>query len=279
MTAISPDIALPGPRRRSRSLSVTGTLAARRFTLTTRTPRELLVPLLTPVLFALVIAPALKKALHTSASYESYVAVGTIGLLIPLNTMFSGISVLVDQESGARRELLAAPIHRALLVAGNLLVAVATTALQIGVLLGFAVLRRIHFHVTGTGLLWFLAVTLLFTVAMYGIAETLAARVSRSEEYIARLPAIAIVPWFLAGSLFPIDALPSFLTWLARLLPLTHGLALVRYGLLNDPSGLHNIWEMQSATSMALLSLLVVTVFAVAVTTAAVRVFGRTAVR
>ncbi len=26
-------------------------------------------------------------------------------------------------------------------------------------------------------------------------------------------PAIAIVPWFLAGSLFPITALPTFLTW------------------------------------------------------------------
>ena len=84
------------------------TLAGRRAALTARTPRQILVPLLTPVLFALVIAPALKKALHTSASYESYVAVGTIGLLIPLNTMFSGISVLVDRETGARRELLAA---------------------------------------------------------------------------------------------------------------------------------------------------------------------------
>ena len=279
MTAISPDIALPGPRQRSRSLSVTGTLAARRFTLTTRTPRELLVPLLTPVLFALVIAPALKKALHTSASYESYVAVGTIGLLIPLNTMFSGISVLVDQESGARRELLAAPIHRALLVAGNLLVAVATTALQIGVLLGFAVLRRIHFHVTGTGLLWFLAVTLLFTVAMYGIAETLAARVSRSEEYIARLPAIAIVPWFLAGSLFPITSLPLVLAWIARFLPLTHALALMRWGLLHDDSGLHNIWRSGNTSATAALSFAVVALFALVLNVVSVRVFTRAAVR
>ena len=39
---------------------------------------------------------------------------------------------------------------------------------------------------------------------MYGVAETLAARLPRQEEYVARVPAIAIVPWFLAGSLFPI---------------------------------------------------------------------------
>src|SRR5438270_13813759 len=113
------------PQRRSPiggNLSALATLASRRLALTARTPRELFVPLLTPVLFALVIAPALKKALHTNASYEAYVAVGTIGLLIPLNTMFSGLSAIVDRESGARRELLAAPVARPLLVLGNLVV-------------------------------------------------------------------------------------------------------------------------------------------------------------
>jgi ABC-2 type transport system permease protein len=279
MTALTPQIALPVQRRRSRNLSVTRTLAARRLALTARTPRELVVPLLTPVLFALVIAPALKRALHTSASYESYVAVGTIGLLIPLNTMFSGISVLVDRESGARRELLAAPIHRPLLVVGNLLVAVATTALQVGVLLAFAVLRRIHFDVTVTGLVWFVAVALLFAIAMYGIAETLAARVPRSEEYIARVPAIAIVPWFLAGSLFPVTSLPLVLAWIARFLPLTHALALMRWGLLHDSSGLHNIWRSGNTTAMAALSLAVVALFAVLMTAVSMRAFTRAAVR
>ena len=279
MTALTPQIALPVPRRRSRNLSVTRTLAARRLALTARTPRELVVPLLTPVLFALVIAPALKRALHTSASYESYVAVGTIGLLIPLNTMFSGISVLVDRESGARRELLAAPIHRPLLVVGNLLVAVATTALQVGVLLAFAVLRRIQFDVTATGFIWFLAVALLFAIAMYGIAETLAARVPRSEEYIARVPAIAIVPWFLAGSLFPVTSLPLVLAWIARVLPLTHALALMRWGLLHDSSGLHNIWRSGNTTAMAALSLAIVALFAVLMTAVSMRAFTRAAVR
>ena len=279
MSAITSEIALPTQHRRSRSVSVTRTLAARRFALTARTPRELLVPLLTPVLFALVIAPALKKALHTSASYESYVAVGTIGLLIPLNTMFSGISVLVDRETGARRELLAAPIRRSLLVVGNLLVALATTALQVGVLLGFSVLRRIHFDVTAAGMLWFLAVALLFTIAMYGVAETLAARVPRSEEYIARLPAIAIVPWFLAGSLFPITSLPLVLAWIAGFLPLTHALAVLRWGLLHDSTGLHNIWRSGDVTAMAAMSLGVVGLFALLLTAVSIRAFTRAAVQ
>jgi ABC-2 type transport system permease protein len=279
MTAAAPELVTPLPAIARGPFRPLATLAHRRFQLSARTPRELIVPLLTPILFALVIAPALKQALHTSAAYEAFVATGTIGLLIPLNTMFAGISVLVDRESGAQRELLAAPIPRALLVLANLIVAFAVTALQIAVLLAVARARGIHFDVTRTGLLWFLAAGSIFTIGMYGAAETLAARVPRTEEYIGRVPAIAIVPWFLAGSLFPINALPSFLTWFARLLPLTHTLALVRYGLLNDPSSLNNIWRMHNTTTMAALSLLVVVAFAVLLTTASIRVFSRTAVR
>ncbi len=255
------------------------TLASRRLALTVRTPRELLVPLLTPIMFALVIAPALKTALHTGASYESFVAIGTMGLLIPLNTMFSGLSVLVDRESGAQRELLAAPVPRGLLVIGNLAVALGTTALQVLVLMGAALLRGIQFDASAEGMIWFAVAATLFAVAMYGAAEVLAASVPSPEEYIARVPAIAILPWFLAGALFPITALPVVLTYVAKALPLTHGLALMRYGLLLDASGLHDIWGMANATGMAALSLVILTVFAGALTAVSIRVFTRSALR
>src|SRR5213080_4379739 len=265
--------------RRPGHRSALATLAGRRFALTARTPRELVVPLLTPVLFALVIAPALKTALHTSADYESYVALGTIGLLIPLNTMFLGIGSIVDRESGARRELLAAPVPRSLLVLANFPVALATTLLQIAVLLAFATARGIHFHAQGAGPLWSAAAVWLFTIGMAAAAETLASRVPRQEEYIARVPAIAIAPWFLAGSLFPITAMPVGLTWVARFLPLTHALALIRYGLLGDSTGLHAIWRTSDATAMAAMSLGVVTLFAALLTTAAIRAFKAKALR
>src|SRR5436305_9477794 len=147
----APAVRRPGTRR------AIATLARRRFALTARTPRELVVPLVTPILFALVIAPALKTALHTSAAYESYVAIGTVGLLVPLNTFFLGLGVIVDRESGAQRELLAAAVSRALLVLGNRVVALAITGLQISTLIGFALARRIHFDAHGLRLLWFFA--------------------------------------------------------------------------------------------------------------------------
>ena len=267
-----------------RSISFPGlaslaTLARRRFQLTVRTPRELVVPLVTPILFALVIAPALKEALHTGADYESLVAVGTVGLLIPLNTMFSGLSVIGDREQGAQRELLAAPIRRPLLVLGNLVVALAITAFQVVTLLAFALARGIDFNASGSGVVWFVAAAVLFAVGMYGMAETLASRVRTQRSTSPRVPAIAIVPWFLAGSLFPISALPEWLTWITKFLPLTHGLAVMRYGLLGDTSGLHNIWGTHDPTAMATLSLLVVAAFAALMLAIAMRTFAKAASR
>src|SRR5204863_9667533 len=131
------------------------------------------------------------------------------------------------------------------------------------------------FHTSASGIGWFVAAGILFAIGMYGMAETLANRVPKQEEYIARVPAIAIVPWFLAGALFPITALPGFLTWIARFLPLTHGLALMRYGLLGDARGLESIWSPGSDTAIAALSLGVVALFAVALNGIALRVFAR----
>src|ERR671910_346712 len=145
--------------------------------------------------------------------------------------MQSGLGVVVDRLGGGLRDLLAAPVSRPLIVAGNLVVAVALASLQVAVLLGAAAIRGAEFELEATGVMWFAAATLAFAVAMYGAAEVLANRLPTQEEYIGALPPVAIVPFFFAGSFFPISALPAGLTVIGKLLPITHVLALVRYGL------------------------------------------------
>jgi len=250
--------------------------------LTSRTPRQIAVPLLGPALLALILAPALKKAtggLHSHIDYTSFVGVGAVGLVIPLSCVFAGLSVLVDRHSGAQRELLAAPVPRSYLVFGNMIVALALAALQALVVVGLSAARGGVFHITATGVLWFLGASLLFTVFMYGLAETVASRVTKEEDYVGAVPVLAILPFFFAGALFPISAMPGVLTAIAKVLPLTHALALLRYGFI-DPSGkgLHDIWGMSNTTTEAWLSLAVVAVFAVALSAIAVRVFSRSVV-
>jgi len=283
MSAIAeaPSIALRAPGR-ARTASVLLTLAGRRASLTSKTPRQIAVPLLGPALLALIVAPALKVAtggLHSHIDYTSFVGVGAVGLVIPLSCIFAGLSVLVDRHSGAQRELLAAPVPRAYLVLGNLIVAIGLAALQVAVLIGLSAIRGGAFHITGAGVAWFVASALLFTVFMYAVAETLAARVTKEEDYIGATPAVAILPFFFAGALFPITAMPAVLTAIAKVFPLTHALALMRYGFI-DPGGkgLHDIWGMHSVTAEAWLSMAVIALWAAALMAISIRVFSRSAV-
>jgi len=286
MTTVSTtvDLATPAsavPSRRG-GLAAVATLARRRLALSARTPRELLIPVMAPLLFAIVIAPALADTFGAAPGgidYMTFVAVSTLGLLVPLSCIQSGLGVVVDRLGGARRDMLAAPIPRPLIVAGNLVVAVALAGLQVLVVVGASALRGAEYDLSATGVGWFAAATLGFAVAMYGLAEVLANRLPTQEEYIAALPPVAIVPYFFAGGLFPISALPAGLTVVAKVLPITHVLALMRYGLVDRTGqGLHDIWGMTNTTAMAALSLAVVGVFAAALTAASIRVFKRTAV-
>jgi ABC-2 type transport system permease protein len=284
MSAIAESIAIPvRRRRRTRTAGTLATLARRRAALTASNPRQILVPLLGPAILALVVAPALKVAtggLHSHIDYLAFVGVGTVGLVVPLSSIFAGLSVIVDRHSGAQRELLAAPVPRSFLVLGNMAVALGLAALQVVVLIGLSALRGASFHVTATGIAWFVGAAVLFTVFMYGLAETLAARVSKQEEYIGATPAVAILPFFLAGALYPIHAMPATLAAIAKALPLTHALALMRYALVDHSGkGLHDIWGMTNVTVEAWLSLAVVAAFAALLTFLAIRVFSRSAVR
>jgi ABC-type multidrug transport system permease subunit len=280
----APPIVRPATARGVRSgssISAFTTLSRRRFALSAHTPREVLVPLLTPILFADVIAPALAKSTGNirGIDYLSFVAVGTLGLLVPLSCILGGIGLIVDRESGAQRDLLAAPVRRSLMVFGNMSVAVTVSGLQVVALILAASLRGAIFRDAATGIAWTVAATLALAVAMHSVAEILAARIPKQEEYVGVAPPVALLPWFFAGSFFPIRSLPPGLAAFAKVLPLTHALALMRYGLVDRRgTGLHDIWGMSNPTTMAVLSLALLVIFALVMVALSIRVFTRTAV-
>jgi len=284
MSAITEAIPLPRQaEKRSSRFGAVFTLARRRAMLTASNPRQIAVPLLGPALLALILAPALKKAtggLHSHVDYTSFVGVGAVGLVIPLSCVFAGLSVIVDRHTGAHRELLAAPIPRAFMVLGNLVVALGLAALQALVVVGLSAARGGVFHITAAGVAWFLGAALLFSVFMYGLSETVASRLDKEEDFVGATPVLAILPFFFAGALFPISAMPHVLADIAKVMPLTHALALLRYGFI-DPSGtgLHDIWGMHNAAAEAWMSLAVVALYAVALTGIAIRAFQRSAVK
>jgi ABC-type polysaccharide/polyol phosphate export permease len=279
VTTTRPSVSSVPTRRRPAALA---TLTRRRFALSASTPRAVVVPLLTPILFALVIAPALAKAAGSSGpiDYVSFVAVGTIGLLVPLSCVLGGIGLIVEREAGAQPDLLAAPVARSTFVFANLAAAVTIASLQVVALLAAVRLSGATLDTSLVRAGWAVVAVVLLAVGMHGAAETLSSRIPKQEDYVGAAPPIALLPWFFAGSFFPITAMPAGLTIIAKLIPLTHALALMRYGLV-DPtgSGLHDIWGLDNVALMAALSSAVVVVFAAVLLTVGIRTFKHTSIR
>src|SRR5262249_56690439 len=95
---------------------------------------------------------------------------------------------------------------------------------------------------TGRPLVGLVASGVGLAVFVYSLAEAFATKITNAEEYTGLVPPIAIVPFFFAGTLYPITSLPGWLAGIAKVLPLTHAVALFRYALTTHGSqALHNI--------------------------------------
>jgi ABC-2 type transport system permease protein len=283
MSAVTAEALTPvttTPDERLRAWRGLFTLWVRRLRVTTKTASGIIGQLMTPVLWILVVGPALADSLGSfspGVDYYTFIAVGQVAFLIPFTAMFAGINVIVDKEFGVTREMLVSPVHRSIITLANAAAVLTITFVQVAIIVGLGALRGADFATSTTRLPWFLIATALLCLTTYGLAETLALRIGRQEAYGPLIPAIGVTPYFLSGALYPLSVLPAGVQQVGLLLPWTHAVALMRYGLMDGTNPrLDDIWHLGSEPLMAVLSTLVLLVYAVLMLTLAVRTFRRT---
>ena len=251
----------------------------RRLAVTGKTASGIVGWLVAPVLWILVVGPALDSALggfDPRIDFFTYISVGQATFLIPFVSMASGINVIIDARFGVLRELLVAPINRAMIPLANALGVLTIALVQVGIILALAIARGADFQTSPTGIAWFLAAAILLSLGTYGLAEILALKIGSQEGYGPLLAAVGVTPWFLSGAIYPLAVLPAGVKHVAYALPWTHSVALMRHGMMHGTdSGLAAIWGMQSETVMAWLSLTVLAVFAASALMLVIRVFSR----
>jgi ABC-2 type transport system permease protein len=239
---------------------------SRRLRVATKTMPGLVGQLITPVLWVLVVAPALADALgdfSPGVDYYTYAAVAQIVLLVPFTSMFAGINVIVDKDFGILRDFLVAPIRRPTIPLANALGVLTVSWVQVAIIITLAAATGAELEIAPTRSVWLVGAVTLLGLGTYGLAETLAYRVGRQEAYGPLIPAIGVTPFMLCGGIYPLAVLPLGIRWFAYFLPWTHAVALVRYALMGTTeSGLDHIWGFGSAPVMALLSLLCLVAFA-----------------
>lgn len=188
-------------------------------------------------------------------NYLGHLASGILALLVGSGGVGGGMTLIQDRESGFLRALLVAPVSRTAIVVGKIVsrvgASVALVLLLVAILAGFTPLRLPH---PGAALLAIAAVTAAFVALGIALATRL-----RSLESFRLLAGLVTVPlYLLSGIFYPVATLPSPSRWLARLNPLTYGVDLLRYGLLD-------VHEFAVGASVAFLLALTVAAVVIAV--------------
>jgi ABC-2 type transport system permease protein len=254
-------------------------LYQRRLALAVKNPVALIGQLLTPVLWVVVVGPALATAFGGFASrvdYFTYIAVGQIAFILPFSAMFAGLVVMQDRDFGILRELLVAPIRRSTIPVASIAAVLTVAGGQVALIVVLAAIRGAHFDIAFSPFIAALLAAALLTIATYGLAEYLAYSLTQPQIFGTLIPAIGVTPYLLSGAIYPFATLPAGVQQFALLLPWTHAVAVLRYGFMGgDASGLGEIWHLHSEAAMALLSLGVIAAYAALAVALAMRAFRR----
>ena len=172
-------------------------LYRRRLSVSLSQPAALAGQVLTPVLWVLVVGPALTRAFGGfthQVNYTSYVSLGQVVFILPFSAMFAGLTTMFDRDWGIMRELLVAPIHRAVIPLASTAVVLTVAAGQFAIIVGLALARGAHFATTPARLLTALAAAALLSAGVYGLAEFLVYTIKKPQAFGTLIPAIGATP-------------------------------------------------------------------------------------
>jgi len=134
--------------------------------------------------------------------------------------MFSAASIVWDREFGFLREMLVAPIRRSSIVLGKCLGG-ATVATFQGVLV-ICLAGLVDVPYAPSLILEVFAMQTLLAYMLTAFGVMVAARIKQIQSFMALTQMLIMPLFFLSGAMFPVTGLPTWLTVLNRLDPLTY---------------------------------------------------------
>ncbi|MFB6361576.1 MAG: ABC transporter permease [Halobacteriales archaeon] len=178
-----------------------------------------------------------------------------------LTYMLTAIGFLRERTAGTLERVLVSPISRTGLVVGYVVGFGVLAAVQSLVLLGSGVYFLNVEFAHGVGL--FFLVELLGAMTALGLGIVLSLFARNEFQVLQFMPTVIGPQIILGGTFMPVDTLPVYLEWPARLMPVTYLIEGMKYVVL-DIGEAHDLW-------LAIAALAAFTAVSMAVSWAAVR--------
>ena len=180
--------------------------------------------LVQPVLFLFVLGTGLSRlasrGMPAGVDFSTFIYPGVLAMSVLFTAIFSAASIVWDREFGFLREMLVAPVRRWAIVVGKCLGGATVATCQGIIFLALAGVAHVPYNpvllLTLVGELLLLS----FTLTVFGVM--MAARIKQIQAFMALTQMLVMPLFFLSGALYPLNGLPSWLTVLPRIDPLTY---------------------------------------------------------
>lgn len=198
------------------------------------------------------IGPTVEVLYNPDLKSVHYMIPGLVGLvLIFITTLMTALGIVREKERGTLEQLIVSPLRPFELILGKLLPYMFIALIDFLLVLGVGVTL---FDVPFTGEVGsFFLVALLFLIGSLGIG-LLISMVSQNQQQAMQLAVLTLVPQFiLSGFVFPLEAMPWGIRWVAYLMPLTYFLPISRGVFLKEASAFDFPFEFGILTVYAVL--------------------------
>ncbi|MBO0816346.1 MAG: ABC transporter permease [Actinobacteria bacterium] len=194
--------------------------------------------LIQPLLFLLVLGTGLSSlargSLPSGVNFKTFIYPGVLAMSVLFTAIFSAASIVWDREFGFLREMLVAPVSRASIVIGKCLGGATIATMQGIIILALAGLAGVPYNPVLMLTLIGEMLLLAFTLTAFGVM--MAARITQFQAFMALTQMLVMPLFFLSGALYPLHGLPTWLSVLTRLNPLTYVVGPMRHAVFSHLS-------------------------------------------
>jgi len=190
---------------------------------------RMLSALLFPVFFLFMFGSGLQGSIGVMSggiNFTQFMYPGIIAMSVLMGSFMSGVSIVWDREFGFLKEVLVAPISRMSVALGRTLGSATVATIQGIMILVLAPL--IDVSLTAWNVLALIPLMFLLAGSMGSLGILLASRIKSTEAFQAIMQMLMFPMIFLSGVFFPMQNLPSWMSFIVKINPASYGVASIR---------------------------------------------------